>query len=119
MPREEALDRAEAEEKAAHRKVAAYLLDGRILLRPECGHDGVTMRIDAPRTPVAAQRLRSRVAMLPLQRPPPADACCAYAEPFASFAMRSACRNRRKNPNPEIDRQRFRQARRPPIRRTV
>jgi len=115
---EEALDRAESEAEAASDEIAANLLNGGISVGAESRHHGVAMSFDAPRPPVAAQRLWPSVALLALSRPPAAHTGGANAKSFGSLAMGRPRMNRRQNPNPKIKRESFRHVCRPPIRQT-
>ena len=99
MSSEEALDRAESEAEAASDEIAANLLNGGISVGAESRHHGVAMSFDAPRPPVAAQRLWPSVALLALSRPPAAHTGGANAKSFGSLAMGRPRMNRRQNPN--------------------
>lgn len=70
VPPEEALQRAEAEDQSLLPQHLPNLLDRAIRLRAERFHDGVLVGVDATRLAVAAERLRSHVALLALQRLP-------------------------------------------------
>jgi hypothetical protein len=119
VPREETLDRAEAEHHALRGQIAANLLDGGVPIGAERGQHGGAVGFDAPRATVAAQRFRPRIALLALARSPTANACGAHAKPLGRLPMRGAGVNRRKNPNPKINRQSLSHACRPPIRQTA
>jgi hypothetical protein len=105
VAREEALDRAEAEDQALRGEIAANLLDGGVPIGAERRQHGGVVSFDASRATVAAQRLRTGVALFALAGSPTADAGGADAEPLPSFPVRRACMNRCKNTNPEINRQ--------------
>jgi len=74
---------------------------------------GVSLDPGGP--PIAAQRPGARLASLPRQPPPAADARRAQPETLTGLPVRCAGLDRRDDPNPQIQRQRFRHARRPPI----
>jgi hypothetical protein len=108
-----------AEDEALRAKGAAHLLKGGVPVGAKRRHHGFVVSFNALRTPVPAQRFRTRVALLALAHPPTAHARGADPKPLGSLTMRRPGLNRRQNPNPEIKRQRFRHVSRPPIRRTV
>jgi len=62
------------------------------------------VRLDPPRSPVSALRSGARLALLALERPPPADARGADPKPFASLPMAQALRHPGQHPNPKIKR---------------
>jgi hypothetical protein len=99
VPREETLDRAEAEHHALRGQIAANLLDGGVPIGAERGQHGGAVGFDAPRATVAAQRFRPRVALLALARSPTADACGAHAEPLGRLPRRP--REPPQEPEPE------------------
>jgi hypothetical protein len=91
VTREDALDRAEAEDETLLRQARANLLDGRIPVWPKRRHHRLMMGLDPIRAPVAAKPPRARVALLTLQLAPAADAGGAHAKTIRSLAMRRAC----------------------------
>ena len=80
----------------------------------EKAKDRRAMRFDPPGSPVAAQRLRLRIALFTPKLARAADAGRAHAEPLAGLAMRQAARDGGKDTHPKIDRQRSRHACRTP-----
>jgi hypothetical protein len=58
--------------------------------------------VDPAGLAVPANRSRAGLALLALERPPPADARCAHAEPLTGLAMAQPSRNRRKHANAKI-----------------
>lgn len=62
------------------------------------------MLLKGVRTPVAAERAGTRVALIALQFAPTADARRTHPEPLASLSVRQPLRHRRQNPNPKINR---------------
>jgi len=108
VAREEALDRAEAEDEALLRQARADFLDRGVPAWAERGHHRIVVRLDLARTPVAAKPPGARIALFTLPLAPAADARRAHSKTFGGLAMRRACRHSPQNPNPKIDRQRSR-----------
>jgi len=107
---EEAADRAVAEDQTLVGQLATQFLQRDVRSLLQQGQDRRTIRLDPSRTPVSAQRLRLRIALLAFQFAPTADAGGADTEPLRRLAMRQTCGNCRQNPNPKINRKRFRHA---------
>jgi len=119
VPREETLDGPEAKGEALTGERMTHLLDSGVLGGTERRQNDIMMRFDATGAAVAAQGFGARLAFFPLPLPPAADARRADPKAFASFAMCCPGLNSGQDTDPEIERQRFRHACRPPIRPTV
>jgi hypothetical protein len=101
---EKAADRAVANNHAFLRKRPAQLLDRDVGRRFDKSEDRVLVRLDPSGLAVSALETGARLASLALERPPPADACCADPEPFAHLPMAQALRHRSQHPNAKIKR---------------
>ena len=119
MPREEALDAAEAEGQALLRKSQAHLLYRGVLGRAQRRQHGIMVSFDAARAPVTAQSLGTRFAFFTFSLPPAADARWADPKELTSLAMSCASLHGGQDTDPEIEREGFRHACRPPLRQTV
>jgi len=85
-----------------------------IWLRIHEGPDGGCVRLNAPRSAVAAQWPQPRLTLFARQTTPATDTRCAHPETLTGFSMRGTCLNRSQNTNPQIQRQRSRHVCRPP-----
>src|SRR5262245_31803560 len=72
------------------------------------------MGFDVLRAPVATQRLRSRITLFALPRPPAAHTCRTHLEPFTDSAMPQTTGNSCQNTSAKSKRQGFRQVCPPP-----
>jgi hypothetical protein len=103
VPREEALDAAEANGQALLRKSEAHFLYCGVLGWAQRRQHGIMVSFDAARAAVTAQGLGTRSAFFPFPLPPAADARRAHPKALASFAMRSASLHSSQDTNPEIE----------------
>jgi hypothetical protein len=111
---EEAPQRAEAGADTMPGERRPQFLDRLVAGRLDETQDERRVALDHLRTAVAAERLRPRRPRLARPLAPAADARRADPEARGRRAVRQTRRHRRQHPNPQIDRQRFRHARRPP-----
>jgi len=103
VPREEALDAAEAEGQALLRKSEAHFLYRRVLGWAQRRQHGIVVSFDAARAAVTTQGLGTRFAFFPFPLPPSADARRADPKALASFAMGCASLHGGQDTDPEIE----------------
>ena len=76
------------------------LLKGEIGPRLDRGKDCGSVGLRFAGAPVSSDRLRSRIALRPFQRPPATDARRAHAKATSRASARRTLRNRRKHTRP-------------------
>ena len=111
---EEPADGAVAEDEPDASQPAPQFLQGDVRHLGQQCQDRRLVRLDAAGSAIPAKRPGPGIAVLALQRPPATDARRADPEPLPGLTVRQARRDRRNNPYPKINRQRFRHACRPP-----